>query len=105
MADTAATDRPRPILDAISSGMWKTVLGGAITAAVSFGLLDGQQATLVNNLVAAIATVVTIATSLLAQLHILRNAEPEVTPMADPRDNAGQPLVATTAAGGPAATP
>lgn len=101
-APAPAASRPRPILEAIRDGMWKTVLGTAITAAATFGVLDGQQATLINNLVAAIATVVTLATSLLAQFHILSHAEPEVTPVVDPRDNDGHPLV--TATPPPAAT-
>lgn len=96
MQPDAPASRPRPILDAIRSGMWKTALGAAITAAVSFGVLDGEQATLVNNVVAAIATLVTVATSLLVQFHILAHAEPEVTPLADPQDDAGHQLVAAT---------
>lgn len=88
--------RPRPILEAIQTGAWKTVLGTVVTAAASFGVLDGEQATLANNAVAAIATIATAVTSLVAQFHILHNAEPEVTPLADPRDDTGHQLVTAT---------
>jgi hypothetical protein len=86
-------DRPRPILDAIRSGQWKTLVGTAISAAVSFGVLDSQQTTVVNNLVAAAVTLITALTALLGQLHVLRRAEPLVTPVASPRSAAGVPLV------------
>ncbi|MGW3470449.1 hypothetical protein ACWDKQ_18770 [Saccharopolyspora sp. NPDC000995] len=91
-------NRPRPILDAIRSGTWKTLVGALVTAAVSFGLLNANQATLLNNMVAAVVTLVTLVTSTLAQLHILDHAEPQVTPVADPRDNTGRPLVPAPAA-------
>ncbi len=83
----------RPIFAAITSGAWKTALGTAITAAVSFGLLDTHQASLLDNIVAALATLLTAATSAIAQLHILRLAEPQVTPIAAPNNDAGVPLV------------
>jgi hypothetical protein len=84
--------RPRPILDAIRGGAWKTVLGTLVTAAVSFGVLNAEQATVVHNIVAAVATIVTAVTAILTQLHILGRAEPKVTPLADPRNSAGQRL-------------
>ncbi len=83
----------RPILAAITTGAWKTTLGTAITAAVSFGLLDTHQASLLANVVAALATLLTAATSAIAQLHILRHAEPQVTPLTAPHNDTGQPLV------------
>ncbi|MFE0021895.1 hypothetical protein [Amycolatopsis sp. NPDC059021] len=82
----------RPLLDAIHSGAWKTLLGTLITAGVTFGLLNAEQATVVNNIVAAAATLLTMITSAVAQWHILGKAEPAVTPVADPRDDAGTPL-------------
>jgi hypothetical protein len=85
--------RPRPILEAIRSGAWKTILGTLVAAAVSFGLLNGQQATLLDNIVAALASLITLVTSFVAQLHVLGRAEPQVTPVADPRDDTGTPLV------------
>ncbi|TDQ01232.1 hypothetical protein [Labedaea rhizosphaerae] len=85
--------RPRPILEAIRSGAWVSVLGAALTAAVTFGLLNAEQVTALNNLVAAAATLITAVTAVLHGLHILRAAEPEVTPMSDPRDTDGRPLI------------
>ncbi|AXB41313.1 hypothetical protein A4R43_01250 [Amycolatopsis albispora] len=72
------------------------MLGTLIAAAVSFGLLNAEQATLLDNIVAALATLITLVTSFVAQLHVLGRAEPRVTPVSDPRDNAGAPLFPTT---------
>jgi phosphatidylglycerophosphate synthase len=83
----------RPIVDAIRGGAWKTALGTGISAAVSFGVLDTREASALNTVVAALVTIVTALTSVVAQLHILRNAEPQVTPVVEPRDNAGHPLI------------
>lgn len=88
--------RPRPILEAIRAGAWKTGLGTLVTAAVSFGLLNTEQATAANNIVATLATVVTAVTSIVAQLHLLRHVEPQVTPVSDPRTNTGEQLVRAT---------
>ncbi|MFK0249296.1 hypothetical protein ACIQUM_31745 [Amycolatopsis azurea] len=89
----APRSRPRPILDSIRSGAWKTILGTLVAAAVSFGFLNADQATLLDNIVAALATLITLVTSFVAQLHVLGRAEPQVTPVADPRDDSGIPLV------------
>lgn len=85
--------RPRPILEAIRSGAWVPLLGTAITAVVTFGLLNSEQAAGLHNLVAAGATLLTAVTAALHTLHVLRNAEPEVTPISDPRAADGTPLV------------
>ncbi|MGW5741597.1 hypothetical protein [Amycolatopsis sp. NPDC003861] len=94
---TNPNTRPRPILEAIRGGAWKTLLGTLIAAAVSFGLLNSEQATLLDNIVAALATLITLVTSFVAQLHVLGRAEPQVTPVADPRDDTGLPLVSAVA--------
>ncbi|MBB5154942.1 hypothetical protein [Saccharopolyspora phatthalungensis] len=86
-------NRPRPILEAIRGGGWKTILGTLLAAAVSFGVLNAEQATALDNLVAAVVTLVTFATSAVAQFHVLDNAEPLVTPVAAPHDDADRPLV------------
>lgn len=85
--------QPRPILNAIKRGAWETILGTVLTAAVTFGVLDTGQASALDNVAAAIATLLTAVTSALAQLHVLRKAEPKVTPVAAPRDNTGVVLV------------
>lgn len=90
---TNPNSRPRPILEAIRGGAWKTVVGTLVAAAVSFGLLNSEQATLLDNIVAALATLITLVTSFVAQLHVLGQAEPRVTPVSDPRDETGAPLV------------
>lgn len=95
-ADEAApptTARPRPILAAIRSGAWLPLVGTLLTAAVTFGLLNSEQGTAIGNLVAAVATLLTAITAALSNFHVLRRAEPEVTPVADPRDDLGRALV------------
>lgn len=87
------SSRPRPILENIRNGAWKTIVGTLVTAAVSFGLLNSEQATLLDNIVAALATLITLVTSFVAQLHVLDKSEPQVTPLADPHDQDGTPLV------------
>ncbi|WP_103344051.1 hypothetical protein [Amycolatopsis sp. CA-126428] len=89
---TTSTGRPRPILEAIRTGAWRTLAGTLITAAVSFGVLNAQQATVAGNLVAALATLLTAVTAVLSQLHVLANAEPLVTPVSDPRNDNGDRL-------------
>jgi hypothetical protein len=83
----------RPIVDAIRSGAWKTLLGTLVAGGVSFGVLNAHQATALTTIAATLVTLVTAVTSIVAQAHILTRAEPLVTPVAAPRDNAGQPLV------------
>lgn len=90
---TSFSGRPRPILDAIRTGTWKTGLGTLVTAAVAFGILNAEQATVANNIVASLVTIVTAVTAILAQVHVLQRAEPQVTPVVDPRANDGTRLV------------
>ncbi|MGI8307741.1 hypothetical protein [Saccharopolyspora hattusasensis] len=82
----------------IRGGGWKTLLGTLLTAAVSFGVLNTGQATALDNLVAAVVTLITFATSAVAQFHVLDNAEPQLTPVADPRDNTDRHFIPAPAA-------
>ncbi|MFC0546942.1 hypothetical protein [Kutzneria chonburiensis] len=91
--------RPRPILAAITSGgTLITAVGTLLAGLVAFGVLNSEQASAINNLVAAVLTVIPPATAVLVQLHILRTAEPQVTPVADPQDTDGTALVRPLAA-------
>lgn len=99
MSSPSTTDRPRPILDAMTSGGNLIALVGSLVAGgVAFGVLNAIQANAINNIVAAIVTVIPAATAVLAQFHVLRTAEPRVTPLSDPQDSDGTPLVRPLAA-------
>jgi hypothetical protein len=72
---------------------------------VSFGVLNAEQVTVVNNLVATATTLLTAVTAILTQLHILDHAEPLVTPVADPRNDRGEQLVSPPPQPGKPPTP
>lgn len=57
------------IVAALKSGAWKSWVVTALSAAVSFGLLDSEQATLINNIVASLATLAGIVISLVHTFH------------------------------------
>lgn len=89
--------RPRPILDVIRNGGVIISVGGSIiAAAVTLGLLTAGQANAVTAILGALATLLPAATAITAQAHVLRVAEPQVTPVADPRSVNGAPLVAAS---------
>ena len=58
-------------------------IGRVIAVAVTFGVLNAEQATAVNNVVAG--KVVTLVIAVIAALLVLRHAEPQVTPASHPR--------------------
>jgi hypothetical protein len=90
----------RPILHAILSGSWRPAVGTVITAAVSFGLVNAGQATALDNLAAAVATLLTALTSTVHAFGVLRASEGHTTPTVDPRDRDGTSLVRPVASGG-----
>lgn len=57
------------IVAALKSGAWKSWLATAMSAAVSFSLLDSEQVNLINNLVAALTTLVAVVISLVHTFH------------------------------------
>lgn len=86
--------RPRPLLDAMTSGgTWITTVGTLAAAGVSIGILTTSQANLVNYVAAVVVSLAPLVTSVLVQYHILHTVEPLVTPVADPQTADGTPLV------------
>jgi hypothetical protein len=93
-------NRPTPIRDAASSvqkglGM----LGAVAVAATGYGILTATQGDAVVGLLGAIPGVITLVSNLLVAFGIVRQAEPKVTPIASPQDNAGNALTPDTAHG------
>jgi hypothetical protein len=81
-----------------SGGTWITAVGTLVAAGVSVGVLSDRQATVVNWVASVLVTLCPLVTSVLVQWHVLRTAEPLVTPLSDPQDADGQPLVRPLAA-------
>lgn len=93
-ADIDMRTRPRPILDAFKSvGSAVALLGSIITSLVGWGVLSATQGDAVNGLLGAIPGLIALATSLLAAFGVVKSSEGKVTPLQDPRNNAGQQLV------------
>jgi hypothetical protein len=93
-------NRPRPIkvaADKLSKVL--AVAGAFVTALAGWGILSVAQQDAVTGLLGAIPGVVTAVTTVLTAFSIVRRAEPLVTPMSDPRDNAGAPLAAPSPSG------
>jgi uncharacterized protein with von Willebrand factor type A (vWA) domain len=89
-------DRPAP-LDAAASRTIKVVgtLSALVTALAGAGisLLSSEQVDALTALLGAVPGLVTMAGVALAAFGVVKRAKPEVTPVADPRDNAGNSLV------------
>lgn len=88
------SDRPRPIKAAANT--LATVLGAigsVVTALAGWGIVTAAQDDAVTGLLGTIPGVVTAVTTVLTAFGIVRRSEPLVTPMSDPRTNAGAPLM------------
>jgi hypothetical protein len=86
--------RPRPILAAFRSiGALITALGSVATALAGVGILSAAQDSAVVDALGVIPGVITAVTGLVAAFRVVRRAEPAVTPLSDPQDDAGHQLV------------
>lgn len=93
-------NRPRPIRDAAARlSKLLGVAGALLTALVGWGVVTATQGDAVTGLLGAIPGIVTAVTSVLTAFGVVRQAEPLVTPVRDPRDNAGAPLAAPSPPG------
>lgn len=83
-------DRPRPILDKFKTvGGAVAFLGTLVSAAATYGVLDAAEANATNALLVGIPTFVTLVTGALSAFGVVKASEPLVTPVEDPRNNAG----------------
>ena len=91
---TDYSDRPRPIKAA--AGRLSKLLGVAgafVTALVGWGVVTAAQGDAVTGLLGAIPGIVTAVTTALTAFGIVKQSEPLVTPMSDPRTESGAPLM------------
>lgn len=87
-------NRPRPLHDA-AARMTKLfgIIGTVVTAAAGWGVLTSVQGDALLGLLGVIPGVITLVTTVLAAFGVVREGEPQVTPLADPRDASMNPLV------------
>lgn len=86
-------ERPRPLVDAATWVARVTgLVGTVVTALAGWGIVTAAQGDAVTGLLGAIPGVVTLVATVLAAFGVVRRAEPQVTPLSDPRDNQGQAL-------------
>lgn len=70
-----------------------TAVGGIVTGLAGAGIITADQNTALQGLLVAVATLAGAGTSAAAAFGVRRQAEPLVTPVADPRDDDGTRLV------------
>lgn len=89
----APSDRPVPIRDAFKSvGSAIGFAGSVLVSLVGYGVIDQAQADATTNLLGLIPGAITAVTAVLMAFGVRASAEPKVTALADPRNDAGQPL-------------
>lgn len=90
----AYPNRPRPLVDAATAvSNIVGITGGLVTMLVGWGTLTLAQGDAVTGLLGLIPGVVTVVTAVLAAFGVVHRAEPLVTPVSDPRNDAMVPLV------------
>lgn len=91
---TPTEPRPRPIYAAaVDVSRVTGLLGSILTALTGWGILSAEQGDALVGLLGAIPGAVSLVFAVLVAFHVVRRAEPLVTPLSDPRDDAGRPLV------------
>lgn len=93
MTVSLPADQRHPIRDA-ATAVTRVVglIGSVLTALVGYGILQAVQGDAVIALLGAIPGLITQVTTVLAVFGLVRRAEPDVTPLADPRNADGEPL-------------
>lgn len=86
----------RPILQAaIQLKTWIGVVSSVVAALGAAGaLMSAEQVSAVQGVLTCVLVLIPAVSTVLTAFGIVRRSEPLVTPMADPRDNDGTPLVA-----------
>lgn len=103
---TAPSPRPNPLAEAASKvGTAWAAAAGLVGALVAYGALNATQASAITAAGEALSPTVTavgviiagvtpLVSGVLASFRTAAAAREHVTPMVDPRDDAGRPLVA-----------
>jgi hypothetical protein len=83
-----------PLASAAKSAatLW-TAVGGIVTGLAGVGIITVDQNGALQGLLVAVTAVVGGVTSTLAAFGVRKQAEPLVTPVADPRNDAGEQLL------------
>lgn len=86
--------RPTPVRDVAGTvATWTAGLGALVVSLVGFGVFTAVQGDALTGLLGAIPGVVAWASSAVAAFRVAGKAQPLVTPVADPRTNAGVRLI------------
>lgn len=86
-------ERPRPLVDAASvTSRVVGTIGTLATMLVGWGVLSLAEQDAVTGLLGLVPGLVTSVTALLSAFGVVRRAEPQVTPLSDPRNDQGQAL-------------
>lgn len=82
-----------PLKDAAASAarVW-AALGGIAAGLAGVGIITVDQNTALQGVLAAVVALVTAGSTAAAAFGVRKQAEPLVTPVADPQDNAGRRL-------------
>lgn len=89
-----AGNRPHPILDKVKTvGGVLSALTGLIAWAGTYGFLTATQTGATSALIALVPGVLAAGGSVLTSFGVGKSSEPLVTPLSDPRDNAGAQLL------------
>jgi hypothetical protein len=83
-------------LDSIAAkvGAVRAAVGGAVSALAVVGVLTTDQSAAVDAVLAAVAVLASVLGPLWSAFAVKKQGEPLVTPVADPHNNDGVPLVA-----------
>ncbi len=85
--------RPRPIKDAFDSvGSFINTIASIVVAGVGFGIVTAAESDAVVGLLGLIPGVITALGGVITAVKVRNKAEPQVTPISDPRDHAGNRL-------------
>lgn len=72
---------------------WVGIVGALVTAAVGYGILTLAQGDAVVGLLGLIPGIVAAISNAVTAFQVAKRGAEVVTPVADPRDNTGAPLV------------
>ncbi|UVS81856.1 hypothetical protein [Actinokineospora sp. UTMC 2448] len=91
---TRYANRPRPLRTVAQKvSAIAAVIGGAVSSAATIGAISMDQHDAVQGVLAGVAGLATAVTAALAAFGVVRQGEPKVTPLDDPRNAAGVSLV------------
>lgn len=86
-------NRPRPLLSAAATvTQVQGIASAVLTALVGWGIVSAVQGDALQGLLGALPGLVTMIGNVLIAFGVVRRAESQVTPLVDPRNDAGERL-------------